>query len=180
MHINITARHIELTKSLADYVNSKVERLEKHLNNLVWAQVILTVEKYRQLAEIVVHGSQTTFRSKEESIDLYAAIDLALDKMEVQLRKFKEKMKTHRDKHLGADRSVRRTGQTSEEAAKSVKIKITEIKQFDVRPLTTNQAIREMISQSYRFYLFMNTESSNINLVYVKDDGSYGLIEPQM
>jgi putative sigma-54 modulation protein len=179
MHINITARHIELTKSLADYVNAKVERLEKYVSNLVWAQVILSVEKYRQVAEIVVHGGQTTFRSKEESIDLYAAIDLSLDKMEMQLRKFKEKMKTHRNLPLGTDRTLRRTGQTAEESGKT-KYKITEIKQFDVKPFSTNQAIKEMLAQSYKFYLFINTGTSNINLVYIKDDGSYGLIEPQM
>jgi ribosomal subunit interface protein len=78
MQVNITARHLELTQSLADYVRKKVERCERFFDNLVWAQAILSVEKYRQVAEIIIHAGKTTFRSKEESIDLYAAIDLAL------------------------------------------------------------------------------------------------------
>jgi putative sigma-54 modulation protein len=180
MHINITARHIELTKSLADYVNLKVEKAEKYLSTLVWAQVILSVEKYRHVAEVVVHGAQTTFRAKEESLDLYAAIDLALDKLEIQLKKFKEKMKAHRNGPLGADRSMRRTGLPAETNGKTSKFKITEIKQFDLKPLSINEAIKELIAQDYKFYMFMNTATSNINLVFVKDDGSYGLIEPQM
>ena len=90
MQVNITARHLELTPALANYVYKKIEKCEHFSDHLVWAQVILSVEKYRQVAELVIHASKITFRSKEESTDMYAAIDLAVDKMDKQLRKHKE------------------------------------------------------------------------------------------
>jgi putative sigma-54 modulation protein len=182
MQINITARHLDLTPAIADYVHKKVEKCERYFDHLVWAQVILSVEKYRQVAEIVIHAAKNTFRSKEESIDLYAAIDLALEKIEKQLKKYKEKHRVHRKK--GADKASmlmpvdESIGQAGKAESKS--FAIGEIKRFDLKPLSTQQAINEMEMMGYKFYMFLNIKTSQVNVVYVKDNGSYGIIEPQI
>src|SRR5271157_5602840 len=100
MQIKITARHLELTDAINDYARKKVEKAQHYFNNVVNARVILSVDKYRQMAEIILHtgrtGSKSIFRAKEVSENLYAAIDLAMDKIDKQLKKIKEISKIHR------------------------------------------------------------------------------------
>src|SRR4051812_31809108 len=96
MELTITARHLKLTPPIADYAQKKLEKARKYFDHLIWSQVILDVEKNRHTAEFVVHASGHTFTAKEESIDLYAAIDLASDKMDEQLRRHKERLRPRR------------------------------------------------------------------------------------
>lgn len=184
MQINITARHLVLTPAISDYVRKKVERCEHFFDNVAWAQVILYVEKYRQVTEIVIHAGKSTFRSKEESIDLYAAIDLAVDKIEKQLKKYKEISKVHRKSksRVSAQKAAKAVtaavsyvgqGTTSESV-------ISEVKRFDVKPTSVQDAIAEMGLMGYKFYMFLNAETSLINVVYQRENGSYGLLEPEM
>ena len=183
MQVNITARHLDLTPALASYVRKKVERCERYFDHLIWAQVILTVEKYRQVAEIVIHAAKMTFRSKEESIDLYAAIDLALDKIDKQLKKHKEISKSNRKAKASkiSKLSMPDTGKIpSLKSDENSKHMISEIKRFDVKPSTVSEALDEMELLGYKFYMFLNAQTSQINVVYKRDNGSFGLIEPEM
>ncbi|MBN1823595.1 MAG: ribosome-associated translation inhibitor RaiA [Endomicrobiales bacterium] len=178
MQINITARHLELTKPLADYVRKKVERCERYFNHLVWVQVVLSVEKkYRQSAEVVIHAKNNTFRAKEESIDLYAAIDLCVDKMEKQLKKHKEISKVHRRDKAAIYKSM--VDDIASFPANRVS-EITEVKRFDVKPTTIKEAINEMQLMGYAFYMFLNADTSRINVVYQRNNGTYGILEPDM
>jgi len=184
MQINITARHLVLTPAIADYVRKKIERSERYFDHAAWAQAILYVEKYRQVAEVVIHVGKLTFRSKEESIDLYAAIDLAVDKIEKQLKKHKEITKVHRkSKSRSASAKDLKNGLsgisfvgqgTSKESV------ISEVKRFDVKPTSLQEAIAEMDMMGYKFYMFLNAETSQINVVYQRENGSYGLLEPEI
>lgn len=184
MQVNITARHLELTQALADYVRKKVERCERYFDQLVWAQVILTVEKYRQVAEVVIHASKITFRSKEESIDLYAAIDLASDKIEKQLKKHKEIAKIHRkdNAEIAAQKHPARGVKVpaSVQPVENTGFEISEVKRFDVKPTSISEAINEMDMMGYTFYMFLNAETSRINVIYRRDNGTFGLLEPEM
>src|SRR4029077_12992699 len=98
MQVNITARHLKLTPAIAEYVQKKLEKAKRFFDHLIWAQVILDVTKNRHKAEILIHASGSTFTAKEESTDLYAAVDLATDKIDEQLRRFKERLRVHRPK----------------------------------------------------------------------------------
>ncbi|MBN1622323.1 MAG: ribosome-associated translation inhibitor RaiA [Endomicrobiales bacterium] len=171
MQINITARHVKLNKPLADYIKKKVNKCQKYFNNVIWAQVILSVEKYRHMAEIIIHVSRMTFRAKEEAGDFYSAIDLTLDKIEKQLRKQKEKYKkSHKTRQISlAEMSVLEP--------KSKKTFVKEVKKINVKSLSVREAINEMEAIGDQFYLFLNEESSRLNLVYLKDSNSYGLVE---
>lgn len=183
MQVNITARHLELTQPLADYVRKKVEKAERYFDHLVWAQVILSVEKYRQVAEIIIHARKMTFRAKEESIDLYAAIDLVVDKIDKQLKKHKEIVKVHRvgkGKKAAALKAAEEAPLVRFNDSADSKHMITEVKRFDVKPTTLQEAISEMELMEYKFYMFLNAESSQINVLYHRDNGSYGLLEPEM
>ncbi|GAB3094158.1 ribosome-associated translation inhibitor RaiA [Aestuariicella hydrocarbonica] len=95
MQINISGHHIELTPAIKNYVNSKLDRLERHHDRITSTNVILSVDKLRQKAEASIHVSGKDFFADCESEDLYAAIDLLTDKLDRQLIKYKEKMRNH-------------------------------------------------------------------------------------
>ena len=98
MKLNITARHLDLTPALSDTVHRKVEKAQRYFNSIIWAQAILTVEKHRHIAELVVHTPGATFRTKGEAGDLYSAIDLAAHKLDLHLMRIKDKKIQHRTK----------------------------------------------------------------------------------
>ena len=104
MQLNITARHLDLTPALSDYVHKKVEKAQRYFDSIIWAQAILTVEKHRHIAEIVVHTPGNTFRTKGEAGDLYSAVDLAAHRLDLHLTRVKDKQKNHRN---GSEKSVR-------------------------------------------------------------------------
>lgn len=96
MQINITGHHVELTDALNEYVRSKFDRLERHFDNITNAQVTLSVEKQSQKAEAVIHLAGGEVFAAHEEVDMYAAIDGMLDKLDRQIIKHKEKMKSHK------------------------------------------------------------------------------------
>lgn len=96
MRIQLTGHHIDLTSALRDYVNNKFERLERHNEKAADAHVVLTVEKLQQKAEATIHLAKAKVFADAESEDMYAAIDLLVDKLDRQLKKHKEKISDHR------------------------------------------------------------------------------------
>ena len=177
MQINISARHMKLTNAIADYIQKKVEKCQKYFDHIVWAQVIISVEKHRQLAEIIIHAKKATFRAKEESTDMYAAIDLAVDKIDKQLKKHKEIIKTtHKSKSMFISMDdIESVDLHQEDFCRN----IDEIKQYDIKTLSIEDAIKEMKKLRDKFYMFNNVETSRINVVYIKDLNSYGLLKPK-
>ena len=95
MQINLTGHHVELTSPLRDYVNSKMERLERHFDHVTNIHVILSVEKLRHKAEATMHVSGGNLFADATEEDMYAAIDVLTDKLDRQIKKHKEKMKDH-------------------------------------------------------------------------------------
>ncbi len=101
MQIQISGHHVDLTDSLRDYVNSKLTRIERHFDNITMAQVTLSVEKIRQKAEATVHVSGADLFAASESNDMYAAIDALADKLDRQVIKHKEKVRSHKNTSVG-------------------------------------------------------------------------------
>jgi putative sigma-54 modulation protein len=96
MQINIDGHHVEVTQSLSDYVQSKLSRIERHFDHVVDVHVVLAVEKQRQKAEATIHLAGNTLHAHSENEDMYAAIDLLVDKLDRQVKKHKEKLTNHR------------------------------------------------------------------------------------
>lgn len=183
MQINIVARHLELTPAITDYVKKKVEKCHKYFDNLVWTQVVLSVEKYRQICEIIIHAGKATFRAKEESIDLYAAIDLSVVKIEKQLKKYKEITKVHRKSKSSFSVSGNAKSTSSLITIPNTRSGdhiISEVKRFEIKPLSLAEAIDEMEMLGHSFFMFLNADSSQINVIYLRDNGTFGLLEPEI
>ncbi len=182
MQINITARHLKLTDAIGSYVKQKISKAGKFFTgDDVWAHVILSVEKNREITEITFYTGGKTFRVKEENEDLYASIDLAIDKLNKQLRKQKEISKIHRKANLKVSKSKKvKIDVFSYDTMQDSRTKISEIKRFDVKPVSIDKAIEEMDSLNYRVYMFLNEDTEKINVLYRNDSGSLVMLEPEI
>ncbi|MDJ0929264.1 MAG: ribosome-associated translation inhibitor RaiA [Gammaproteobacteria bacterium] len=101
MQLNLTGHHVEITPPLRDYIGSKLERLERHFDQVTDVHCILTVEKLRHKAEATVHVSGSTMFADAVEDDMYAAIDALVDKLDRQIKKYKEKLTDHHPRHSG-------------------------------------------------------------------------------
>ena len=179
MQINITARHLKLTSAISDYVQKKLEKANRYFNHLIWAQVILEVEKERHCAEIVIHATGRTFRAKDESTDLYAAIDLASDKIDAQLKRYKDRLKIHRVPHGGSD-LVKKWSGDIEEIADMVRLpdhRVTHRKTLRLMPMAENEAIAAMEQSDSAHWIFINKGNRRVTVIYRKPDKTYGIVE---
>ncbi|MDR2192769.1 MAG: ribosome-associated translation inhibitor RaiA [Endomicrobium sp.] len=183
MQINITARHLQLTEAINSYVRKKVSKTGKFYDgDGVWAHVILSVEKNRQITEINFHDGKLTFRAKEQSPDLYASIDLSIDKLEKQLKKRKEISKIKRQDYRKAAKEKKAMLEDvfSYDVMEDARNKISEVKRFDLKPETVEEAIENLDKLDYRVYMFLNQNTDRVNVLYRKDGGSIVILEPEI
>jgi len=193
MKIHITARHTRLRPAMSAYLTKKINRLERHYDHLVWANAILSVEKHRQSAEIVIHSPLHTIRAKAESLNLYESIDLAVDKADRQLKKLKEKWKESGRRQARAVREESmiylpahslsmsaledlQGGRQSDSF--SMPSMISVVKQVPIKPMSVIQAIQSMESLGYNFWMFLNRATKKYNVLFRRTDQTYGLMEP--
>ncbi len=183
MQVSITVRHAKLTPQLKKYAEEKVSKVQKYFDNVIAAHVILTVEKYYSIAEATVNAGGTRINAKEESQDLYAAIDLMVDSLDRQMKKFKEKIKTnkHHD-HRTSDNLLRTEAKiisrNGAERAGTDLAKNVIKKEFDTSPINAKEAIKRMELTDNDFWAFVNIETNKVNIVYKRRDGTFGLLEP--
>ena len=181
MQVNITARHLKLTDAIDSYVRKKITKYEKlFCRDDVWVHVILSVEKNRQITEVIFHTGKLSFRAKEQSDDLYVSIDITIDKLEKQLKKQKEISKDNRKNNLEVLKSKKRNIREvfSYDVMEDSRTKISEIKRFDLKPVTVEEAINEMDNLGYRVYMFKDGLNDKISVLYRNDSGSIVLLEP--
>ncbi len=178
MQVNISARHIKLTPAIKDYVEKKLEKARRFNDHLIWAQVVLEVAKQRHRAEIILHAAGYTFAAKEESVDLYAAIDLASDNLDEQLRRYKER---HRERRaINPRRSPR--SKSWEKAATLVAPeptdhRVSSARQMKLTALSLNEAISAMEAADSAHWIFLNRDSQRVTVLYRKPDRTYGVVE---
>lgn len=179
MQVNITARHVKLTPPIADYVQKKLEKAKRYFDHLIWAQVILDVVKNRHSAEIIIHATGRTFTAKEESIDLYAAIDLASDKMDAQLRRYKERRRVHRPNHGDALRreTWRAQSQDLPVIEEPANHRISSQRTLRLIPLSLPEAVAAMEQSDSAHWIFLNKENRRVTVIYRKPDKTYGVVE---
>jgi len=177
MQVNISARHVKLTPAIAEYVQKKLEKAKRYFDHLIWAQVILSVEKDRHIAEIVIHASGRTFMAKEESMDLYAAVDLASDKIDMQLRRYKEKKRVRRPERGRRSQSAEWELQESERVSGISDHKVSSMRTLRLIPLALHEAIAAMEQSDSAHWIFVNDQSQRVTVVYRKPDKTYGVVE---
>jgi putative sigma-54 modulation protein len=179
MQITTTFRHMESSEALKSYVEEKLERVQKYIDEPVVAQVFLTVEKIRHLAEITITAKGITIKASEETNDMYAAVDAVLDKIERQLRRYKEKIKEHKPSSEDLARKVKKSVVEAESLGQLDEPVIIKSNTFSIKPMSVEEAVMQMDLLHKDFLVFTDSVSEDINVIYRRKDGNYGLIEPQ-
>lgn len=175
MQTSVTFKNLDPSDHLKSYVTEKLNRFDKLLDNPAEAGVVLIVEKHRHIAEVNITGDRMNVNGKEETGDMYSAIDMVLDKLEKQIKRGKQKIRERRASAKGQTRTIREdaTRTREEESVPQVKVESIEYKPMDVE-----EALLQMDLADQGFLVFTNARSSQINVLYRRKDGHYGLIQP--
>jgi len=176
VEVSIFARNMEVTPRLSEYVEQKVGKLDRYLPWIDDARIDLTVENTRsaahsQVAQLTVRAHGTILRAEERTQDMFASIDAVLDKMYRQIARYKGK---RQDRWQTAAEVL-----PIEESVEETVGEIVRVKRFDVRPMAPEEAIEQMELLGHSFYVFLNAEEDALNVVYRRDDGNYGLLQPE-
>jgi len=176
MQINVTFRHTEPSEELKAYVKERYSRLTKYSDSPMNIHVVLSSEKFRNTAEVVVSGDGIRAAAKQEHDDLRAAIDLVLDKIERQLKKFRDKIKKRRHAGSGASAAPSQVEPAAEEEAGREPV-IT-IQKINPKPMSIEEAADQLQIKGAGFLAFLNADTNRVNVIYWAKDGSLGLLEP--
>jgi len=175
MQTSVTFKNLDSSENLRSYVSDKLNRFDKYLYNPAEANVVLSVEKFRHIAEINIKGDRLNINGKEETEDMYSAIDMVLDKLETQIKKSKEKNRERRTGSKFRDRADASTETAAGEDDFERQVKIINI---DYKPMDIDEAVMQMELVDDNFLVFTNSRTNSINVLYRRKDGHYGLIQP--
>jgi putative sigma-54 modulation protein len=183
MEIEIFARNLEIADNLKEYITNKASKLDRYLNEIEHVRIELDFlksarsAKDRNIAQITVQGHRALLRVEERSDDLTSAFDLAIDKMQRQLERYKGRHSHGRGDGRSASEVVQIPSETGEERTPVV----SRHKTFDLIPMSEAEALEQMKLLGHdNFFIFFNIETNSINVLYQRRDGTYGLIEPKI
>lgn len=174
MRITVSGKNIEVTSALKSIVESKLSKLDKYFNPDVEAQATLSVQKNRQIIEVTIPFGGVILRGEEENDDMYASIDSVVGKLEGQIRK--QKTKLQKKKHLESLRFQFIPDVVDEDKEEH---KIVKTKRFAIKPMSAEEAVLQMELLGHSFFVYQDADNSEVNVVYKRRDGNYGLIEPE-
>ncbi|MFP4122571.1 ribosome hibernation-promoting factor, HPF/YfiA family [Coleofasciculus sp.] len=188
MKLVIQGKNIEITDAIREYVNQKIEKAVSHFQNMTTeVDVHLSVARNprintKQTAEVTIYANKTVIRAQESSEDLYASIDLVADKIQRQLRKYKEKQqkKTQTQPKTGA---VIHEAPVVEDLigdrTPELPTEVVRMKYFAMPPMTIEEAMEQLQLVDHDFYMFRNAKTNEINVLYERNHGGYGVIQPR-
>ena len=179
MQINFNFKNFEPSDHLRKYATARFEKLIKYAGtDNAELQINLSVEKFRQKADVVLTWDDNNLSAFEESEDMYSTIDLVLDKMDAQVRKIREKAKDKRRQRGTVRMDV---VSFSEPAGGGERVPtITETDAYEPKPMSVEEAAMQLESLGYEFLVFQNAQTERINVFYLRTNGDFGLIDPGM
>ncbi len=175
MRVNISGKNMEVTNALRNTTEKKLIKLEKYFQKDVDVNATLSVEKNRQIIEVTIPIAGAILRAEEWTNDMYTSIDKAVDALERQIRKHKTKLQKRN--HNG--KTIRFENVPMFEEKDNHEPKIVKTKKFAMKPMDEEEAVLQMELLGHSFFVFTNGKTDEINVVYKRKDGNYGLIEPE-
>lgn len=175
MEISVRGKNIEATPALISYARKKLGKLARFFDKATEAQVMLSVIRDEHIVEVTVIFEGLILRGEESTGDMYASIDMVVDKLEKQVAKYKTRL----------SRSLRRRGarvaseKLAAAEAKDEEPRVVKTKRFPLKPMNLEEAILQMDLLGHDFFVFANAESETVNVLYRRKDGNYGLIVPE-
>ena len=175
MNIKVIGKNIEITNAISDYVKSKSDRLEKFENANTELTVVCSVEREEQIVELQLSHNGDFIKIEERNNDLYASIDLALDRLERQMRKDKEK---RADKNKDASLKDKLSNLVSS-SSRFDEGEVTKTKCYEIKPLSLEDAKLKLSSSDDMFLTFIDADSKYVHVLYKRGDSSFGLVIPE-
>ncbi len=175
MRTRISGKNIDITNALRDKVEKKLSKFGKYFSPDTEAQVTLSVEKNRHIIEVTIPFNGVILRGEEATGDMYTSIDNVVDKLERQMRRQKTKLERKvKDGSIKFDNWAPSPTEYEDE-----EVRIVRTKRFAMKPMPVEEAVLQMELLGHSFFVFSNAETEEVNVVYVRKDGNYGLIEPE-
>jgi putative sigma-54 modulation protein len=174
MNITISGKNIEVTSGLKSAVNEKLAKLERYFTPETHIMVTLSVEKERQKIEVTIPVKGRIIRSEQVSNDMYVSIDLVEEVIERQLRKYKNKIIDKKQAAMNFQKAY-----IENDYMENEEIKIERSKKFEIKPMYPEDACVQMELLGHNFFVFMNADTDQVNVVYKRKGNTYGLIEPE-
>lgn len=175
MIIMVNGKNIEVTSALKNVVEKKLSKLDKYFNEDVKAHVTLSVQRNSQTVEVTIPFNGIILRAEEDNEDMYSAIDIVVSKLEKQIRK--QKTKLEKKLHNSSLRFQHIPEYEKDENEEEPRIVRT--KKFAMKPMYNDEAVLQMELLGHNFFVYLNAESEEVNVIYKRNDGNYGLIEPE-
>lgn len=170
--LKFSGKNVQIPEPLKRHAEERLEHLLRFLRRVHSVQVVHSQERSWQLAEVTVHADGVLVRAEERSQDMRSAVDAAIDKIARQLRRYKDRV-SDRPRHAAAPAPVSEGVETATEP------RIVRMKRFTVKPMSAEEAALQMDMLGHDFFVFLNSETEEFNVVYRRNDGNYGLIEPE-
>jgi putative sigma-54 modulation protein len=187
MQLIVQSKNIQMTDRLHEYVEDKVNRLDRYLSTITDARMELSTEKTRssedrQVAQLTVRSKGMMLRAEERSGDIFTAVDMVMDKMKRQIDRYKRKRRgvLRRAQQEEAQVSMLREPVVDEEQDEEEEGDIVRVKRFSVAPMDPEEAVEQMELLGHDFFVFFNADDGQMNVVYRRRDGDYGLIQPEL
>ena len=178
MKVSVTFRKIDPSDHIKQYAEDKLNRLDKYLEASAEAHVVLSVEKFRHIADISLSADGLRIKGVEETEDMYSAIDMVMDKIEKQIKRQTAKRKTRKSNDNIKSLNFQMNIVNPEPAAPNETIDVVKTKQIQAKPMDVDEAIMQLELVKNDFLVFTNARSKVVNVLYRRKDGQLGIIEP--
>lgn len=185
----MTGRHMEMTDALRAYIENALQKLRTHFDRVIDVDVVLSVEKYRHIAEINLHANGIRIHGKESSSDMYASVDAVMEKLDKQIRKFKDRIRKHQPRSLKEQRNYEHRiieMLPDETAVADAPVEIAplhrevKLEKVLLKSMNVDEAIMQLELVDDSFLVFLNADTHAVSIIYARDDSTYGVIEPQL
>ncbi|MDQ6422495.1 ribosome-associated translation inhibitor RaiA [Paenibacillus sp. LHD-117] len=179
MNYNIRGQRFQVTEALREHVEKKLNRLERYFESPIASEinVTLSVTKGQHAVEVTIPLVGVMLRAEEKSEDMYASIDMVVDKLERQIRKHKTKVNRKFRQGSGVRALFREEGSAVSVLEEEEDLELVRTKRHTLKPMDVEEAILQMNMVGHNFFVFANADNKEVNVVYRRSDGKYGLIE---
>lgn len=186
MEVSVKGKNTEVTQPLRDYATKKISRLSKYFSEIKEARVVYTHQRNTHVIEVLLEGDGILLRGEDGADAAFAAIDLVVEKLEQRVKRYKGKLygRTHergpKEKQALRDKAAQEADAPvpDSEDDDGFVPKISRTKRFHAKPMAPDEAVTQMELLHHDFFVFINSETSQVSVVYKREEGDYGLLEP--
>jgi len=182
MRVRISGRHMETTDALKEHIETRLDKLRAHFERVIDAEVVLSVEKHRHIAEITLHANGVHIHGKESSSDMYTSVDAVIDKLDKQIQRFKKRTVRHQGRRGKGQAAwpAEDVDAAQQENAEEDEPRTPQVvrETLVMKPMGVDEAVLQLDLAQEAFLVFSNAQTQQLNVIYKREDGAYGLVEP--